>query len=58
MFNNFVFKTIFLFNNMIKKIDARKIEHQANVEMFYWDCDNLIRNKVKKLIQNQSNFKR
>jgi hypothetical protein len=35
MFNNFVFKTIFLFNNMIKKIDARKIEHQANVEMFY-----------------------
>ena len=35
MFNNFVFKTIFLFNNIIKKTDARKIEHQANVEMFY-----------------------
>jgi hypothetical protein len=32
---------------MITKIDAYKIEHQLNIEIFIWDYDNLIENKSK-----------
>jgi hypothetical protein len=29
---------------MIPKINAYKIEHQSNVGIFVWDCDNFIKN--------------
>jgi len=36
---------------MIKKIDARKIEHQPITEMFVWDHDNPIENKLKQIMK-------
>ena len=37
----------FLLNDMITKIDARKIKHQSNIRIFVWNCNNIIENKVK-----------
>jgi len=36
---------------MIIKIDARKIKNQLKVEMFVWNCDNLLDCKLKKIIK-------
>jgi hypothetical protein len=36
---------------MIIKIDTCKIKHQLKVEMFVWNCDNLLESKLKKIIK-------
>jgi hypothetical protein len=40
-------KKDYLLNDMITKIDAHKIERKLNVEIFVWDCDDFIKNKLK-----------
>lgn len=39
---------------MIIKIEVRKIEHQPNIKMFVWECNNLIESKLQQIIK--SNF--
>jgi hypothetical protein len=36
---------------MIKKIDAYKIMHQLNIEIFIWDHNNLIESKPKQIMK-------
>jgi len=36
---------------MIIKIDTCKIKYQLKVEMFVWNCDNLLEIKLKKIIK-------
>ena len=63
-FNNFVlcflFVNYFLFNDIITKINTCKTDHQSNIRAFVWECNNLIKNKLKKYedIQNQLNDKK
>jgi hypothetical protein len=47
---------------MITKINAHKIKHQPNIEIFVWDCDNLVKkikiNYTKKdFIERKENWK-
>jgi hypothetical protein len=40
-------KKDYLLNDMITKIDAHKIERKLHVDIFVWDCDDFIKNKLK-----------
>ena len=40
-------KKDYLLNDMITKIDVHKIERKLNVEIFVWDCNDFIKNKLK-----------
>ena len=39
---------------MIIKIDDRKIKHQSNTEMFFWDRDNLLKRETKPIMKLNS----
>jgi len=39
---------------MIIKIDDRKIKHQPNTEMFFWDRDNLLKRETKPVMKLNS----
>ena len=39
---------------MITKIDDHKIEYQTNTEIFFYDYDNLIENKTKRIMKLDS----
>jgi len=39
---------------MIIKIDDRKIKHQPNTEMFFWDRDNLLKRETKPIMKLNS----
>jgi len=56
----FFFVNYFLFNDIITKINICKTDHQSNIRAFVWECNNLIKNKLKKYedIQNQLNNKK
>jgi hypothetical protein len=41
---------------MITKIDTRKIEHQSNIKIFVWKCDNLIENKKQIMNTNSKSI--
>jgi len=47
----FFLKNYFLLNDMIIKIDTRKIKHQSNTEIFIWNCNNLIESKLKQIVK-------
>jgi hypothetical protein len=53
-FNNFFLLIYFLHDDIISKIDSRKIEYQSNSKIFVWDYDNFIENKLKQIIKNNS----
>ena len=50
-FNNLKKKNYFLLNDMIIKIDTRKIKHQLNTEIFIWNCNNFIESKPKQIVK-------
>jgi hypothetical protein len=50
---NFTGFNYFLLNNMITKIDARKIDHKPNIGTIVLDYNNLIDNKSKQNYENQ-----
>jgi hypothetical protein len=50
---NFTGFNYFLLNNMITKIDARKIDHKSNIGTIVLDNDNLIDNKSKQNYEDQ-----
>jgi hypothetical protein len=43
---------------MITKINAHKIKHQPNIEIFVWDCDNLVKKNQNKLYQKGLHWKK
>jgi len=39
---------------MITNIDARRIEYQSNIKLFFWDYNNLIKAKLKWIMKTNS----
>jgi hypothetical protein len=37
-------------------MDTCKIEHQSNTMTFVWDCDNLIKSKLKQIMKTNSKW--
>jgi len=52
--NFFFFQNNFLFNYIMTKIDNCEIKHQPNINIFFWDWDNLTKGETKPVIKLNS----